>query len=410
VIDGIDPLGILHPRVVAVSNNSKDGGAGEGTALFAALYVRAPYDIVQMMHDIQAAATTTTQSVYFDDHIAINYLVYVLYVVPSEEESRLMHTPPAIRTTLRPSSSSYRTRAWSMNEYEDILHLLLRSISSSSLTSSHLLSCYQRTTCCGVVSNNITTGDRDRISSSLTPLAIACYNHAVPPSIVFALCTLQPSAMYAECTFFTITNVNDNNEEKLLLVKTLPLFLAAASPLPTNKQSSKYKEMHEQRWKKVQLLTLGIDWYNNNNSNWQSKDGDVAAQVDLTLDQVKHACLIAIQYNEWELVREYMKYYPAVSTEMVVLNNNNNNNNVSTTTTTIANALEHHDKYYTETIQHHNQKQEKRQKRREWLHRNMGPIMYEIDAIMDAVKAVIPTRRKKSRGGKTGCGIVLPMS
>jgi hypothetical protein len=220
-----------------------------------------------------------------------------------------------------------------------------------------LLSCYQRTTCCGVVSNNITTGD-DRISSSLTPLAIACYNHAVPPSIVFALCTLQPCAMYVECTYFT------NNEDDLLLVNTLPLFLAAASPLPTNKQSSKYKEMQEQRWKKVQLLTLGIDWYNNNNSNWQSKDGDVAAaaagaaaQVDPTLDQVKHACLIAIQYNEWELVREYIKYYPAISTEMVVLNNNNN---VSTaTTTTIANALEQHDKYYTETIQHHNQKQEK---------------------------------------------------
>jgi hypothetical protein len=119
VIDGIDdPLGILHPRVVAVSN-SKDGGAGEGTALFAALYVRAPYNIVQMIHDIQAAAaTTTTQSVYFDDHIVINYLVYVLYVVPSEEDSRLMHNQHAtIRTALRPSSSSYRTRAWSMYEY-----------------------------------------------------------------------------------------------------------------------------------------------------------------------------------------------------------------------------------------------------------------------------------------------------
>jgi hypothetical protein len=173
--------------------------------------------------------------------------------------------------------------------------------------------------------------------------------------------------------------------------------------------------MHEQRWKKVQLLTLGMDWYNNNNSNWQSKDGDVvaaaaAAQVDPTLDQVKHACLIAIQYNEWELVREYMKYYPAVSTEMVVLNNNNNILTTTTTTTIIANALEHHDKYYTEIIHHHNQKQEKRRKRREWLHRNMGPIMYEIDAIMDVIRAIIPTCKKNSRGGKTGCGIVLPMS
>jgi hypothetical protein len=207
--------------------------------------------------------------------------------------------------------------------------------------------------------------------------------------------------MYAECTYF------NTNEEELTFVKTLPLFLAAASPLPpnSNKQSSEYKEMHERRWKKVQLLTLGIDWYNNN-SNWQSKDGAVA-QVEPSVDQVKRACGMAIQYKEWELVREYIKYFPAVSTEMVVLNHNNTRN---VSTSTIANALEQHDRYYTETIQHHKRKQEKGRKRREWLHRNMGPVMYEVNAIMDVVRSIIPTRKKNSRGGKTGCGIVLPMS
>jgi hypothetical protein len=41
----------------------------------------------------------------------------------------------------------------------------------------------------------------------------------------------------------------------------------------------------------------------------------------------------------------------------------------------------------------------------------MGPVMYEIDAIMDVVRAVIIPIGKKNnrRGGYTGRGIVLPM-
>ena len=36
--------------------------------------------------------------------------------------------------------------------------------------------------------------------------------------------------------------------------------------------------------------------------------------------------------------------------------------------------------------------------------------MYEIDAIMDVVRAVIPIGKKNNRrGGNTGRGIVLPM-
>ena len=83
------------------------------------------------------------------------------------------------------------------------------------------------------------------------------------------------------------------------------------------------------------------------------------------------------------------------------------NDNVSTTT--IANALAQHDNRHTETLQHCTRNEEKRRKRREWLHRNMGPVMYEIDAIMDVV-AVIPIGKKNNRrGGNTGRGIVLPM-
>ena len=158
------------------------------------------------------------------------------------------------------------------------------------------------------------------------------------------------------------------------------------------------------------MLTLGSNWYNNIDK--QSIDNETSfhatARVEPTSDQVKRACLNAIQYTEWELVREYMNRYPAVSTEIVVVPLDNNNNNVSTTT--IANALAQHDNRHTATLQHCTQNEEKRRKRREWLHRNMGPVMYEIDAIMDVVRAVIPIGKKNNRrGGNTGRGIVLPM-
>ena len=400
VIDGTDPLGILPRRGVVAASNSKDGCAGEGTVLFAALYVRAPYDIVRMIHDILTQTTPSPAS----DHIRIsNYLVYVLYVVPSEEASRLLSNDSSPATTAM-LPFYQRTRAWSMDEYEKIIHLLLRSISSSSTL---LTTCYQRTARRGGGVGNNAKGER---TCSLTPLAIACYNHDVPPSFVSVICALQPRAMDVECTFFT-RNADDN--EGFFFVKTLSLFLAAASPLPTNKLSSpEHKEMHERRWKKVQLLTLGSNWYNNNINKQSSIDNETSlyatARVEPTSDQVKRACINAIQYEEWELVREYMNRYPAVSTEIVVVPLDNNNNNVSTTT--IANALARHDNRHTETLQHRKRKQEKRRKRREWLHRNMGPVMYEIDAIMDVVLAVIPLGKKnKRRGGKTGRGIVLPM-
>lgn len=395
VIDGMDPLGLLHQQEVSNLNND---GTGEGTVLFAALYVRAPYDIVQMIHDI--ILTQTTQPASDRLHIS-NYLVYVLYVVPSEEASRLVSNNSSPAAAMLPYYQ--QTRAWSMDEYEKIINLLLRSMSSSS-SSSTLLTCYQRTTCCGGVGNNTTKGER----TCLTPLALACYNYNVPPSIVVVLCTLQPCAMDIECTFFT----NDNNDEELF-VKTLPLFLAAASPLPTNKlSSSEYKEMQERRWNKVKLLTLGMDWYYSNKQNIDNETSlyTTAAAPGPTVEQVKHVCEIAIQYKEWELVREYMNHYPALLTEMVVLLSSNDNN---VSTTTIADALAQHDNHYTETLQHHKRKQEKQRKRREWLHRNMGPVMYEIDAFLNVVRAVmIPTIWKKNsrRGGKTGRGIVLPMS
>lgn len=99
---------------------------------------------------------------------------YVLYVVPSEEASRLLSNNSSPATAMLPFYQQ-QTRAWSMDEYEKIIHLLLRSISSSS--SSTLLTCYQRTTRCGGVGNN-TKGER---TCSLTPLAIACFTTITSP-------------------------------------------------------------------------------------------------------------------------------------------------------------------------------------------------------------------------------------
>ncbi len=53
-----------------------------------------------------------------------------------------------------------------------------------------------------------------------------------------------------------------------------------------------------------------------------------------------------------------------------------------------------------------------RRARGEWLHRNMGPVMYEIDAVVDLASAAIPALwKKKCRDGAPGRrGVVLPMS
>lgn len=241
----------------------------------------------------------------------------------------------------------------------------------------------------------------------MTPLAIAAYNPDVKAKIVQLLCTLEPRAMDKECTFFGGMRV-------------IPLIVAAASPLPPKpkqpagfdpNQSTGYDNANNHRWEKVKLLTLPETWYDGQREKL-SKTVDskeitqmesqlaVASPLEPTFQQIEKACDEAIRRNEWELAREFLKrYYHYPSTETA--------KGESSMLEPIQTALAEHDQEANAALERRQKAQDKADAREEWLHNNMGMVMYPIHAAMDLVSAVIPASKKHDNSSS---GIVPPMS
>lgn len=234
----------------------------------------------------------------------------------------------------------------------------------------------------------------------MTPLAISAYNPDVSPTIVQLLCTLEPKAMEKECKFHG---------------QPIPLIIAAASPLPP-KLSAGYNDAKMRRWEKVKLMILSKAWYDEQNeillkavdsSETPDKKSPLltaSPPPEPTLQQVQYACEEAIQRNEWELVREFLKHYHTgytaskVGVELVVKGDEFQ---------PIQTALGERDKKVNTTNERKLNAQEKAQAREEWLHNNMGLAMYPINAVLDLVSAVIPTSMNQDDADS---GIVSPMS
>jgi hypothetical protein len=367
-----DPLGL------GGGGRGFGGGGGDDedvdSAFFAALLVRAPIAVVEAMLDAAPPS-----------HVGLSrHLAHVLCVVPSEEGARAV--------------PRWRTRTWSTSEHEGILRLLLRSLvaPSSSPGSSSLL--LERRTCPprrrrggGAWSSSSDGG-----ASLLTPLAIAAYNPDIPPSIARLLCALEPRVMEAECDFLPGGVVGGG----AAAVKTLPLFLAAASPLPPA-SSPEHAGMRERRWEKVALLTLSGEWHEGQGEVLlRAGDDAVLASPppEPTSPEVGRACEEAIRRDEWELVREYARRYPP----SFFLGGGGD---------VAWEALARHDERETADAERREREEGKGRSMGEWLRRNMGPVMYEIDAAMDLASAVIPESWKKCRSGTGGRrGIVMRMS
>ncbi|KAL7528760.1 hypothetical protein ACHAXR_002618, partial [Thalassiosira sp. AJA248-18] len=363
-----DPLGLFNSRHLAAKYNKHAAiPSSKNTAFFAALFVRAPYDVIGKIFTMTPSHVDEPED-----------LMYAMSVIPSEEESRLQDLRRKV---------PHRTRAWTAEEYDQILNLLLQSFIYSKSPPSSLLNSWPP----WMIGNS---------NLDLSPLAIASYNPDISVSIVQILCALEPQAMEKECIF---------SKAAFRGVQTVPIIIAAASPLPPDSSIS-YNDAKNLRWEKVKLLTLPKVWYDEQRENLLKSVDDAgetnntckrplaaSPPPEPTLQHIQHACRESMRRNEWELVREFLKhYYPdtnLVETSISILK-------------PIKAALTQHDEKIRAAMQRQQTAQEKSRAREEWLHKNMGLIMYPINAVLDLVSAVIPSSRKKH----DEWGIVSPMS
>ena len=337
-----DPLG-LSKGVAADKRRGVRIPQDKDTAFFAALFVRAPYEAI-----VKIYAAAPAQVHHPED------LLYSLLVVPSEEEARAEE--------LR-KRAPHRTRSWTADEYYRVLDLLLQALVSARLATheagAELLQFWPKWMVC----------DRDDVA--LTPLAVAAHNPDVPAPILQLVCALQPAAMEKECRIFGR--------------RTLPLVVAAASPLPPA-SSPRYEEAKERRWEKVTLLTLHKSWYHGYYDTQRellkeavaSKAHDVrqplvvAARPEPTPGKIKEACDEAVRLKEWELVREFLRRHDSAELE------------------SIRAALARHDETAGAEAEKQERTRERKKVRDEWLHKNMGFVMYPVNGLLDLVSAVLP--------------------
>ena len=334
-----DPLGLF--------NNQSDTNLiprTKNTSFFAALFVRAPYQVIEQIYNIGPS--------HVDEPID---LMYVLSIIPSEEEVRLSQLQ---------KKSPHRTRTWTtQNEYHQLINLQLKALSHSSSLMDYWPSWIVGST-----------------GNEMTPLAIAAYNPDVPANVVKLLCMAEPESIDKVCTYH---------------VQTLPIIIAAASPIPSE-SSKEYENAKKRRWEKVKILSLSKDYYYSQQKIVLKNAADDAIdmsrsqllsdlttseQIEPQLEDINNACNQAMKHNEWELVREFLNHYPLVDVK-------------------IQNALAQHD----EKTNAARKKQKKKQDREKWLHRNAGLLMYPIDAILDLISVIVPPSKGEYHG------IVSPMS
>lgn len=335
-----DPLGLFND----------DGGSNnklpktKNTAIFASLYVRAPLQIIKKICDVSKDADPSD-------------LMYALSVIPHEEEQRLQEIQRKIPC---------RSRCWSQEEFNAILKLLVECILQQSSGSGWLL-------------EKCPYWILDASAFVLYPLAMAAYNPDVSSSVLQLLATIEPNATDLAC--------------KLFSVSTIPLIIAAASPVPCSATVSleSNDEVRRNRWEKVTLL-MNRDWFYEQEKALPPRsmatidDILLASPPKLTLHQVKVTCDEAQKRKEWELVRELIKQYkPSSGEESELLSS-------------IQAALAQYDQQVSKRLR----RQQDKRVRDEWLHRNMGLAMYPVDIVMDLVYAAIPQRRDTS--------LVSPMS
>lgn len=374
-----DPLGLFND---GSSGGSQNIPQSKSSALFASLFVRAPFDVIAKIYEM------CPSRLEWDD------ILYVLSIIPSEEVLRLDSTQRQI---------PFRSRAWCHKEYERIVSLLLQHTfdgpSYTSPSPSWILPSH---------------------AFSLHAVAMASYNPDISANTLQLLCAIEPKAMHTECILFG--------------VQTSPLFVAAASPIPPKPSgsssspliSAKYYEAKLNRWEKVKALVIGPEWYSEQHLE-MSKCTETNPPPLLpsppapTESQICNACEDAIKRHEWELVRELLKRQNEVNLPIAHSQWESDASrdraapvevvqpSQAERTEPIYTALKEYDR----KVQTKRQKQHKLRERNNWAHKHMGIVMYPLDVAVDLATAVIPsTWMRKIRGGDDDDdrGLVSPMS
>jgi hypothetical protein len=153
-------------------------------------------------------------------------------------------------------------------------------------------------------------------------------------------------------------------------------------------------------------LIVDSEWYSNHHIS------DNPAAREPSIDEIRCACKESMKRNEWELVREFLKRQDEDISLPVVQARLEDGNVVgdgmdvdiklspvalaepsdqiqsiaSTSLDSFRAALAEHDQKNLAKIQ----KQQKARAKDDWAHKNMGLVMYPIDAVVDVATAMIP--------------------
>ncbi|KAL7462070.1 hypothetical protein ACHAXS_002470 [Conticribra weissflogii] len=286
------------------------------SAFFAGLFVRAPFPVMEAIYNIEKETflhdPATSSSDCHDHDLSsisetdwwIECFMCLLAVIPTKDEERLSNS-----TSPTASGSNgavlYRTRTWSVPEFESLILMLLNDYPSPGFSEIESGSEWKSKSeyHSDPSSTLLRMSPKWIINApsvvSLTPLAIAAYNPDISPAILRLLHRLEPRAIRKECTLFG--------------VHTIPLHVAAASPLPSKQTVSLscYNEAKERRWKKIETLVVLSEIQNNNSANVVNFDGNGETNLTTqpTMKQIQQTCREAIEREEWELVRELLKRY-----------------------------------------------------------------------------------------------------
>lgn len=429
-----DPLGLFRGRGAVPSNDVTN------SAFYAAIHVRAPFSVAKAIYEWERQKPQKDAVVLNRN---VEFLMHALAVIPSEEEERLKKQ----RGSKSANDRMGRMQTWSLEDMDSILEMILRD-KDSTFSDAYLAQSPR-----WIIPSSAPT--------ALPPLGIAAYNPDISAGILIMIYDKEPRAANEECTLFGRTTL------PWIVAAASPLPPKRANAIGNSANidpviSTKYQEQSENRWEKVRFLVAHWDGSDGTHANT-----DVGSPVSIipTMEQILRACKEAIRRGEWELVREFLKrhYYrksdccdskqgngkvtivpkveadratstsdvpvvmaqPLTQEEVISMSFSSklpepsapsltlqpSSAAVETTTTTADQAavlepihwlLVQHDQKFQAYYQRNNQKHHSKE---EWIRKNMGLVMYQVDAMVDLASAVVPSSwMKKVKNRHSGSG------